>query len=56
MRDEIFEDLNGGDPRLAFVGYSCFTTTSHDHLIVVHAIYQVPEGLREHFCVSVHLQ
>lgn len=42
MRDEVFVNLDRGDPRLPFVRDSSFTANTHDHLIVVHAIDEVP--------------
>jgi len=55
MGDKIFEDLNGGDPRLPLVSYACLAANAHNHLVVVHAVYQISKRIREDFGVRVHL-
>ena len=55
MGDKVLEDLNSGDPRLTFVRYPSLPTHTHDHLIVMHAIDQVPERIRENLCVGINL-
>ena len=55
MGDEVLKHLNGRNPGLSFVRYSGFTAAPHDHLIMMHAIHEVSEGVRKHFSVGVHL-
>ena len=55
MGNEVFEDLNGGHPGLSLVGYTRLPTNTHDHLIVVHTVDQVLEGVRENLCVRINL-
>lgn len=43
MRNEVFEDLNRRDPRLALVGDSCFSANTHDHLIMMHAVDEMTQ-------------
>lgn len=56
MGNEVLEDLDGGYPRLSFIGYPCFSTDTHDHLVVVHAIDKVSKRGRVDFGVGIHLE
>ena len=55
MGNEVFEDLDRRHPGLAFVRYPSLATNTHDHLIMVHTIDEVLEGVGEHFRVSINL-
>ena len=55
MRDEVFKDLNSCHPRLSLVRYSCLAADTHDHLVVMHTIDEVLEGIGVHFRVRVDL-
>jgi len=41
MGDEVLEDLDRRHPRVAFIRYPRFATDAHNHLVMVHAIYQM---------------
>ena len=56
VRNEILEDLDRCDPRLPLVGDSCLSTYTHDHLVMMHAVHQILEGIREDFRVGVNLR
>ena len=56
MGDEVLEDLDGRDPRLPLVRYPRLSTNTHDHLVVVHAVDEVLEGIGIHFRVGVNLR
>jgi len=55
MGDEILEDLNGGDPGLSFVCYARLSANAHNHLIMMHTIDQISEGVGKNFGVGVDL-
>lgn len=55
MGYKILEDLDGRYPRLAFVGYPCFTTNPHDHLVVMHAVDEVFQRRRKDFSIRIDL-
>lgn len=55
MGDEVFEHLDRRHPRLSFVGYPRFSANAHNHLVVVHAVHEVAERLREDFGIGVNL-
>lgn len=41
MRDEIFVDLDRGDPALALVRDTRLAAHTHDHVVVLHAIHEL---------------
>ena len=55
MRNEIFENLNGCDPRLPLVRYPRLSADTHDHLVVLHAVDKVSQRIRENFSICVNL-
>lgn len=55
MRNEIFKDLDRGNPGLSFVRYTSLSAYAHDHLVVVHAVDKVLQGVGEHFRIGVNL-
>ena len=55
VRDEIFVDLNGRDPRLAFVGYTSFAADTHDGIVGMHTVDEVFERVGVDFGISVDL-
>jgi hypothetical protein len=55
MRNEVFKDLNCGDPRLPLVRNTRLSTDTHNHLVVVHAVHQMAQRGRENLCVGINL-
>ena len=55
MGNEVLEDLNGCNPGLPLIGYTGFTAYTHDHLVMVHTIDQIFEGIWEDLCIGVNL-
>ena len=43
MRDEVFEHLDGGDPRLSLICDTSLPAHPHNHLIVMHAIDEMAQ-------------
>lgn len=54
MRDVVLVDLDGGYPALALVRYTGLSAYSHDHVVVLHAVDQLLEGIRKSFRIGVH--
>ena len=55
MRDEVLKHLYSCDPGLSLVGYTGLATNTHDHLVVVHAVDQVLQGVGEYFGIGINL-
>lgn len=53
---EVLEDLYRRHPRLPFIGNACLPTDAHDHIVVMHAVDQVREGVREDLRIGVDLR
>jgi hypothetical protein len=47
--------LDRGDPGRPFVGYARLAAHAHDHLVVMHTVYQVSQRLGKDGRVSIHL-
>ncbi len=45
VRDEVFINLNGGDPTLTLVGYPSLAANAHNGIVVMHAVDEVSEGV-----------
>jgi hypothetical protein len=47
--------LDGGDPTLTFVCYPSLTADAHNHVVVMHAVDEVSEGVGVYLGVRVDL-